>query len=74
MTVEVGVLNKYGVALATDSAVTIGNGRGYYNTANKLFALSKYETVAIMIYSNADFMGYPMETIIKEYRKNLADK
>lgn len=74
MTVEVGILNKQGIALAADSAVTIGNGRGYYNTANKLFALSKYEPVAIMVYSNAEFMGIPIETIVKEYRKQLNDR
>lgn len=74
MTAEIGLLNKHGVALAADSAVTIGGGRGYYNTANKLFALSKHEPVAIMIYSNAEFMGYPVEIIIKEYRKKLGSK
>lgn len=74
MTAEIGLLNKHGVALAADSAVTIGGGKGYYNTANKLFALSKYEPVAIMIYSNAEFMGYPVEVIIKEYRKKLGRK
>lgn len=71
MTVEVGILNKQAVALATDSAVTIGGGRGYYNTANKLFSLSKHEPVAIMIYNNASFMGYPVEILIKDYRKKL---
>ena len=74
MTVEVGILNKHGVALATDSAVTIGNGRGYYNTANKLFSLSKYHPVAIMLYSNAAFMDCPLEIIVKEYRKKLKDE
>lgn len=74
MTVEVGILNKHGVALAADSAVTIGNGRGYYNTANKLFALSKYSPVAIMVYSNAEFMGCPIEIIVKEFRKEIKDE
>lgn len=74
MTVEVGILNKHGVALAADSAVTIGNGRGYYNTANKLFALSKYSPVAIMVYSNAEFMECPIEIIVKEFRKEIKDE
>lgn len=73
MTVEIGVLNKHGVALAADSAVTIGNGMGHYNTANKLFRLSKYQPVAIMVYNNAAFMECPMEIIIKEYRKRIKD-
>ena len=57
MTVEIGILNKQGIALAADSAVTIGNRQKFYNTANKLFALSKYNPVGIMVYSNSDFMG-----------------
>ncbi|RFB14711.1 hypothetical protein DZB84_14795 [Bacillus sp. HNG] len=74
MTAEIGVLNKSGVALAADSAVTIGNGRKIYNSANKLFALSKFHPVGIMIYGTADFMGVPWETIIKVYRHKLSDK
>lgn len=74
MTVEIGILNKQGIALAADSAVTIGNRQKFYNTANKLFALSKYNPVGIMVYSNSDFMGCPAEILIKEYRKKLGDK
>lgn len=74
MTAEIGLLNKNGIALAADSAVTIGGGIGYYNTVNKLFSLSKYEPVAVMIYSNASLMGYPLEILIKEYRKKLGKK
>jgi hypothetical protein len=73
MTSEVAILNKGAVALAADSAVTIQTveGQKIYNTANKLFALSKYYPVGIMIYGNAEFMGIPWETIIKIYRKQL---
>lgn len=74
MTTEIAVMNKHGISLAADSAVTIGRGNKFYNTANKLFMLSKYHPVGIMVYSNADFMGYPIEIIIKEYRKQLNDK
>jgi hypothetical protein len=70
MTAEIAVMNKRAIALASDSAVTIGNGAKFYNTANKLFMLSKYEPVGIMIYSNAEFMGVPWEIIVKEYRSN----
>lgn len=73
MTAEIGILNKQGVALAADSAVTIGNGVGHYDTANKVFGLSKYQPVAIMIYNNSSFMDCPMEIIIKEYRKRIKD-
>lgn len=74
MTAIVGVLNKHAVAIAADSAVTLGGGKKILNSANKLFALSKYHPVAIAVYGNAEFMGTPWEVIIKEYRKELKDK
>ncbi len=76
MTAVVGILNKQAVAIAADSAVTIGgnNGRKIFNKANKLFALSKEHPVGIMIYNAASFMGTPWETIIKIYRKKLGNK
>lgn len=74
MTAIVGVLNKHAVAIAADSAVTLGGGKKVMNVANKLFALSKHQPVAIAIYGNAEFIGTPWETIIKEYRKKLGDK
>ena len=76
MTAEIGVLNTAAVALAADSAVTIsreGNNK-IYNSANKLFMLSKYNPVGIMLYGTATFMDIPWETIIKTYRKNLGAK
>jgi hypothetical protein len=71
MTTEVAVLNKTAVALAADSKMTTGStGREKtYDTVNKLFTLSKYHPVGIMIYGNAEFMRYPWETIIKLYRE-----
>lgn len=74
MTAIIGVMNKHAVAIAADSAVTLGGGRKVLNSANKLFALSKHHPVAIAIYGNAELVGTPWEIIIKEYRKNLKDK
>lgn len=76
MTAEVAVLNKHGVALAADSAVTVNGPYGLkiYNTVNKLFTLSKFYPVGIMVYSSAEVMGYPVETVIKHFReKHLGD-
>lgn len=70
MTAEIAVLNKYGIALAADSAVSIGTSK-IYNSANKLFALTKHHPVGVMVYGNAQFMGIPWETIIKYYRLNV---
>jgi hypothetical protein len=60
MTAEVAILNKAAVALAADSKVTIGSGGNEktYDSVNKIFTLSKRHPVGIMIYGNADFMGY----------------
>jgi hypothetical protein len=74
MTAEVAVLNRIGVALAADSAVTIGqDANKIYTSADKLFQLSPTAPVGIMIYGNADFCGLPWETIIKAYRRTLGD-
>lgn len=76
MTAEIAIMNKEAIALAADSAVTFigGNGEKIFTSANKLFALSKYHPVGIMVYGNAIFMGVPWETIIKIYRKKLGYK
>lgn len=72
MTAEIVVMNKNGVALAADSAVTVG-GRKVYNSANKLFTLSKHHPVGILIYGSATFNDIPWEIIIKEYREQLKE-
>lgn len=74
MTAIVAVLNKHAVAIAADSAVTMGDTHKVVNSANKIFTLSKYHPVAVMTYNNAAFMGVPWDIIIKEYRKELAEK
>ncbi len=76
MTAVAGILNKQGVAIAADSAVTVNgpNHRKVYNSANKIFTLSKYHPVGIAIYNSAQIMGIPWEILIKEYRKKLGDR
>lgn len=80
MTTEVIILNAHGIAMAADSAVTITSGSDtkIYNSAIKIFSLSKVQPVGIMVYGNATLAGTPWETIIKEYRKksssNIFDK
>jgi hypothetical protein len=70
VTALVAVMNKLAVALAADSAITFGSEsrQKIYNTGNKLFALSKYRPVGIMVYGNAELMGVPWETIVKQFR------
>lgn len=69
MTAIVGILNKQGVALAADSAVTV-NGQ-VHNSAIKIFSLSKFHPVGVMIYNSAGFIDVPVEIIIKLYREHL---
>ena len=71
MTCEVAVMNRRGIALAADSAVTLGEGAKIYHSAEKLFPLSLAAPVGIMTYGLADFMGVPWEIIIKIYGQKL---
>lgn len=74
MTAEVGVLNRIGVALAADSAVSIGyEADKIWTSADKLFQLAHSAPVGIMVYGNAAFVGIPWETVVKEFRADLAD-
>ena len=85
MTAEVAILNRNAVAIAADSAATVSRSDGdraeesnepatapkVYNTANKLFALSHAEPVAVMVYDGGEFAGIPWDTVVKLYRRDL---
>jgi len=76
MTAEIVIMNKEAVAIAADSAVTVIGKRGpkTFNYANKIFALSRYSPVGIMVYGTYSFMEVPWEIIIKNYRNKLKNK
>jgi hypothetical protein len=63
-------MNTSAVAMAADSAVTIGDGQRIYNSALKLFAIDYSYPMGIMVYQGANFCGIPWETVIKEYRSH----
>jgi hypothetical protein len=70
MTTEIAVSNQFGIALASDSAVTI-TGSGHvkvFNTADKLFELSAIYPVALMVNGNMACIGAPWEILIKDFR------
>jgi hypothetical protein len=81
MTTEVAIINRQAIALATDSAVTVslvvGNesseGKKIFNTANKLFSLSRFEPIGVMVYGSSSLTGVPWEALIKVYRAHLGD-
>lgn len=68
MTAEAVVMNKTAVAMAADSAVTVSQEK-VFNSASKVFALSREHPVGIMIHGQAEFMGIPWETLVKLYRE-----
>jgi hypothetical protein len=73
MTAILGILNKTAVALAADSAATLTGPRGekIYNNAHKLFNISDYWPIGMMICNAGGLVGIPWEIIIKVYRKQL---
>ena len=62
--------------MAADSKATvrISGAVKTHDTVNKLFTVSKYHPVGVMIYGNAELMGIPWETTIKVYRDKLRSK
>jgi len=60
MTAQVAVLNTQGVALASDSAVTITGGAAprSYQSADKIFPI-KGEPLAVLHSGAALFWGFP---------------
>jgi hypothetical protein len=75
MTAEVAIMNAQAIALAADSAVTFGRSESQkiFTSANKIFTLSKYHPVGVMIYGSARLIGTPWETVIKRYRAILGE-
>ncbi|MDZ4073788.1 MAG: hypothetical protein U1E04_03445 [Hylemonella sp.] len=75
MTSEVAVMNRTGIALATDSAATVRSptGKAKLYQADKLFMLSNTQPVGAMVYSNAALLGVPWEVILKLFRSKLGD-
>ncbi len=67
MTTEIAIVNRHAIALAADSAVTIGRSR-VWKSANKIISLSPRNDIAIMIHNSADLLRVPWETIIKHFR------
>ena len=76
MTAEVAVMNKQAIALAADSAVTFRDemGQKIFTSASKIFTLSKYQPVGVMVFGSANIMGSPWETVIKTYRDQVKQK
>ena len=79
MTCEVLVMNRLGLVLAADSAITFTNKddagikTSFSTGANKIFQLSNHEPVGVMIFNNAGLQNIPWEIIIKSFRSHLGE-
>lgn len=75
MTAEIGIINRRGIALAADSAMTISatNKVTVINDATKLFSLKNKNYVGMMIYQNEEFMNVPWEVIIDSFSDYMGD-
>lgn len=71
MTTVVGILNKKGVAIAADSAVTRNRRERdskCTKNGNKMIRLCEAVPISIMLTGNNEFLGTPWEVIIRQYR------
>ncbi|MBW8076661.1 MAG: hypothetical protein GJU76_00965 [Gallionella sp.] len=64
MTCEIAVMNLWGLALATESAVTLGDGAKIYNSAEKLLQLGNRAPMGIMTFQITYFT---LETCTDEH-------
>jgi hypothetical protein len=46
----------------------VGNKRKTYDTAEKLFEFSRKQPIALMIYNNVEYVGVPLDVLIRKYR------
>jgi hypothetical protein len=80
MTSEVCVMNRLAVVLAADSATTVtqwgekGQEQRYFKGANKIFQVSNYHPVRMMIFDSADILRVPWEVVVKQFRTALGNK
>jgi hypothetical protein len=72
MTAEIAILNRSAVALAADSAMTLkGADAKSYDSAEKIFQLSRFQPIGLMIYNNSIFLNMPLEVSIRRFRRPL---
>ena len=74
MSAGICIMNRNAIAMAADSAVTVGDHAAIHNSANKLFSLSRVAPVGVIVYANASLMTVPIEIIVKQYKKQLGDR
>ena len=70
MTSQLILLNGFGVALASDSAMTLGNKRTY-ETAEKVIPLPKPHRIAVLHSGSVTIHGMPYSVLVNEWANTL---
>ena len=70
MTSQVVLFNGYGVAMASDSALTMSGSR-VYDTAEKIVPLPNPHQVAVLMSGNAVLCNYPYTLLLGEWARSL---
>ncbi len=73
MTSQLILANGYGVALASDSAVTFGDSRTY-ETSEKVFPLPDPHRLAVVAAGAAFFFHLPIDVVLKKWITSLGDE
>ena len=75
MTSQMAIMNHLGVALASDSVVSIGKSRTY-STVNKIFSLAGRQPVAIMISGAARYVpgDVAWERVVGMFREHVGTR
>ena len=76
MTAEIALLNRKAVALAADSIVTLSNNSvsKSYDSAEKIFELSRNKPIGLMTYNNTEILQIPIEILVREFREEFDDE
>jgi hypothetical protein len=72
MTSQVILGNGHGIAIASDSAVTMGQRRTY-DTSEKIYPLPSPHALAVLHAGDVNFHGMPYSTIINSWIQTLGD-
>ncbi len=75
MTAVVGIMNKRGIAIAADSAISVTQNHEtkIVNSGNKMLRLSTAQPVSVMITGNTNFIATPWDVIVRRYRQKRGD-
>ena len=70
MTSQVVLLNGFGVAIASDSAMTLGESRTY-DTAEKVFPIGGVHPIAVLHSGSVFLHEYPFQVLVSEWSQTL---